>query len=137
MSDLRGKVALVTGGSIGIGRAVTLALAGAGADIAITYRTHEGQGVVRQAESLGRKALAFAVDVTQPEAVNRFVDEVVAKLGRLDIVVANAGGLVGRVPSTRCPTFTGAPWSTQISPAPSTWYGRACDIWATRVAESS
>jgi 3-oxoacyl-[acyl-carrier protein] reductase len=98
MSDLRDRVALVTGGGIGIGRATALALAAAGADIAITYRTHEGDGVVKAAANLGRRAFALPVDVTDAKSVNQFVDEVVARLGRLDIVVANAGGLIGRFP---------------------------------------
>jgi len=63
MSDLRDRVALVTGGGIGIGRATALALAAAGADIAITYRTHEGDGVVKAAANLGRRAFALPVDV--------------------------------------------------------------------------
>jgi 3-oxoacyl-[acyl-carrier protein] reductase len=98
MPDFRGRVALVTGGSIGIGRAIALALAEAGADVAITYRTHAGDQVAKELESHGRRALALAVDVTDPEAVDQFVDEVAAQLGPLDIVVANAGGLIGRVP---------------------------------------
>ena len=98
MADLRDRVGLVTGGGIGIGRATALALAAAGADIAITYRTHEGDGVVKAAANLGRRAFALPVDVTDAESVNQFVDEVVARLGRLDIVVANAGGLIGRFP---------------------------------------
>ena len=103
MPDFRGRVALVTGGSIGIGRAIALALAEAGADVAITYRTHAGDQVAKELESHGRRALALAVDVTDPEAVDQFVDEVAAQLGPLDIVVANAGGLIGRVPVATMP----------------------------------
>ncbi len=103
MADLRDHVALVTGGNIGIGRAIALALAACGADIAISYRTHGGDEVVKEAEALGRRALALPVDVTEAASVDQFVDEVVARLGRLDVVVANAGGLIGRVPVSTMP----------------------------------
>lgn len=103
MPDFRGRVAVVTGGSIGIGRAIALALAEAGADVAITYRTHAGDEVAKELESHGGRALARAVEVTDPEAVDGFVDEVAAQLGPLDIVVANAGGLIGRVPVATMP----------------------------------
>lgn len=88
----------MTGGGIGIGRAVALALAGEGAEVAITYRTHAGGEVIKEIECHGQRGMALSLDVTDPEAVERCIDEVAAELGHLDIVVANAGGLIGRVP---------------------------------------
>ena len=95
---LSGKVALVTGGAIGIGEGIAVALAEAGADVAVTFHRHPAERVERAVTSRGRRALAAAMDATDSAAVSRAVQETVRELGRLDIVVANAGGLLGRVP---------------------------------------
>ena len=95
--DLTGRTALVTGGNIGIGRAVAIALAEHGADVAITFMKHAGADTVEEIEGLGRKAMALQVDVTDSGGVNRAVETVAAAFGHIDILVANAGGLVGRV----------------------------------------
>ena len=91
--ELEGKVALVTGASRGIGRAVALELARAGAEVAVNYAASEGpaQEVVREIEALGRRALAVKFDVADPEAVARGVKEVEEAFGRIDILVNNAG----------------------------------------------
>jgi glucose 1-dehydrogenase len=89
---LSGKVALVTGGSSGIGRATALALAQEGADVAVNYFTlpESAQELARQIQALGRKALLFPVDVSSQDAVEEMVAETAAKLGRLDILVSSA-----------------------------------------------
>jgi len=96
--DLTGRRALVTGAGHGIGAAIALALAEAGADVVVHYGSSAAQAadVVQQIEALGRKAVAVGADVTSTIEVDRLVDEAVASLGGLEIVVCNAGHLVGR-----------------------------------------
>lgn len=97
---LDGKVALVTGGSRGIGAAVALRLAEDGADVALTYQNNAERAaqVVEQVKAVGRRALAVRADNADPDAVAGVVDEVAAEFGRLDILVNNAGiYLVGPV----------------------------------------
>ncbi|UAK30059.1 SDR family oxidoreductase [Nocardia asteroides] len=93
MSDLTGKVALVTGGSRGIGAAIARRLAAAGADVALTYQHAEGQAktVVGEVEALGRRALAIQADSADATAVRAAVDRAASELGGLDILVNNAG----------------------------------------------
>jgi 3-oxoacyl-[acyl-carrier protein] reductase len=93
MIALQGRTALVTGGSRGIGRAVVLMLARAGADVAISYRSRaaEGEAVAAEARALGRRAVAVAGDLADVAAAERMVAQVAEALGRLDIFVANAG----------------------------------------------
>ncbi|MCI4042400.1 3-oxoacyl-ACP reductase family protein [Streptomyces sp. TRM75563] len=93
MPQLAGKVALVTGGSRGIGAATALRLAEEGADVALTYvsAADKAQEVVKSIEALGRKGLAIQADSADPAAVVRSVEQAAAELGRLDILVNNAG----------------------------------------------
>jgi len=88
--DLTGKVAVVTGANTGIGQAIALALAGAGADVACVGRT-SAEETVAKARSMGRRAEIVSADLSTIEPVNRVVDETVDKLGGLDILVNNAG----------------------------------------------
>jgi 3-oxoacyl-[acyl-carrier protein] reductase len=94
--DLRGKVALVTGGSRGIGAAVAVALAEAGADVAINYRERAGaaEKIAKEIEAAGRRAIAVAADVSNSGAVAKMMERISAALGPIDILVNNAG--IGR-----------------------------------------
>ncbi|HEV2089116.1 MAG TPA: SDR family NAD(P)-dependent oxidoreductase [Cryptosporangiaceae bacterium] len=90
---LTGRTALVTGASRGIGRAIALAFADAGADVALSGRDLDALAEVQAAvEERGRKALLVPADVTDPDSVQAMVDTAIAGLGRLDVVVNNAGG---------------------------------------------
>lgn len=91
--DLAGKVALVTGGSMGIGKAAVLEFAKAGADVAFTYRSHQDEAmeIASTVESLGVKALALKADVADHGRVGQVVAETIGKLGGLDFLVNNAG----------------------------------------------
>jgi NAD(P)-dependent dehydrogenase (short-subunit alcohol dehydrogenase family) len=93
MSDLTGKVALVTGGSRGIGAGIARRLAGDGADVAVTYlqAKEQAQQVVDDAHAAGRRGLAILADAADPQAVGHAVEQTVAEPGRLDILVNNAG----------------------------------------------
>ena len=90
---LTGKIALVTGGGTGIGRAIALALAAQGATVAVVYRTSEAaaEEVVTQIVASGGRASALRGDVTQSDQVDSLVARVLADWGALDIVVNNAG----------------------------------------------
>jgi NAD(P)-dependent dehydrogenase (short-subunit alcohol dehydrogenase family) len=90
---LDGKVALVTGGSRGIGAATALRLAEDGADVALTYVHNAAQAaeVVEQIKNLGRRALAIRADSADAAAVSAAVSAAVAEFGRLDVLVNNAG----------------------------------------------
>jgi 3-oxoacyl-[acyl-carrier protein] reductase len=90
---LKGKVALVTGGGTGMGRAMCLKFASEGAGVAVNYfKSHrQAEEVAELARTLGVPALAIRADVSQDREARRLVDEAVAKLGRLDILVNNAG----------------------------------------------
>ena len=91
--DLTGRVALVTGAARGLGRAIALALAHAGADVALGLRdVNTGSGLAREIEAAGRRALPLQMDVTRLDQIFRAVDDAVAHFGRLDILVNNAGG---------------------------------------------
>src|SRR5579859_7298626 len=90
---LSGRVALVTGGAKRLGKAAALALAHAGADIAVTYRnsSKEVQSTVRDLEKIGVRSLAIGCDVTDPTQVSAGVKQAVTELGGLDILINNAG----------------------------------------------
>jgi NAD(P)-dependent dehydrogenase (short-subunit alcohol dehydrogenase family) len=92
MPELDGKVALVTGGSKGIGRAVALAFADAGADVALAARGPEAlEKAVREVEERGRRALGVPTDVADADQVDALVERTIGELGSLDVLVNNAG----------------------------------------------
>ena len=90
---LFGKVALVTGGSRGIGRAIVLTLAKAGADVAINYagNTAAAEETAEAVKAMGRKAIVLKGDVADTAVCEDMIKQAVAELGRLDILVNNAG----------------------------------------------
>jgi NAD(P)-dependent dehydrogenase (short-subunit alcohol dehydrogenase family) len=90
---LEGRAALVTGGGRGIGRGIALAMAEAGADVAITYRRDEeaASQTVAEIESMGRKAAAFRAEASDRDAIKAAVEGAIERLGKVDILVNNAG----------------------------------------------
>jgi NAD(P)-dependent dehydrogenase (short-subunit alcohol dehydrogenase family) len=92
MEPLHNKVAIVTGGSRGIGAATAVLLAKAGANVVINYYSSEKDAlnVLTEVESLGRKGKIVQADVRNPEDVKRLVDETVNEFGKVDILVNNA-----------------------------------------------
>ncbi len=90
--DLEGQVALVTGAARGLGRAIALALAEAGADVALGLRMidHDG-GLAEEIKAMGRRALSLQMDMTDLSQITRAIDDTVKHFGHLDILVNNAG----------------------------------------------
>ncbi len=101
MSDygLRGQRALVTGGASGIGRGIVEALAAHGVDVVLTYLSSDAgaRETVAVAQAHGVKAYALQADLTDEAAVNHVVSETQRLLGGIDILVTNAGGILGRI----------------------------------------
>jgi NAD(P)-dependent dehydrogenase (short-subunit alcohol dehydrogenase family) len=90
--DLPGKIALVTAASRGLGRAIALALAEAGADVALGLRdTTSDGGVTEEIAARGRRALPLQMDMTSPQQIRHAIDQTFQKFDRLDILVNNAG----------------------------------------------
>ena len=94
--DLTGQTALVTGAARGLGRAIALSLAEAGADVALGLRDASSDGgLAAEIRGLGRRALPLSMDVTDLAQSRAAIDAAVAEFGRLDILVNNAGGGIG------------------------------------------
>lgn len=93
MDSLKGKIALVTGGSRGIGAAVALSLGEAGADVVVNYRSRsaEAEKVRAGILKLGRRALMIRADVSQSDPVKKMVEQIERELGAVNILVNNAG----------------------------------------------
>jgi len=96
MEPLTGKIALVTGGGRGIGRAISFALARAGCDIAVNYREQRGDAdsAVEENQKLGRRAVAIQADVSRSADVTRLVRDAESQLGPIEILVNNAGKIL-------------------------------------------
>jgi NAD(P)-dependent dehydrogenase (short-subunit alcohol dehydrogenase family) len=96
--DLNGQVALVTGAARGLGHAISLALANAGADVALGLRdVKAGNELASEIEKLGHRALPLQMDVAHLDQISRAVDDTLKRFGRLDILVNNAGGGVSNL----------------------------------------
>ena len=90
--DLNGRVALVTGAARGLGRAISLALANAGADVILGLRDGTtAEDLAEQIESMGRRALRVQMDVTDLRQIAAAIDEAVSRFERIDILINNAG----------------------------------------------
>jgi NAD(P)-dependent dehydrogenase (short-subunit alcohol dehydrogenase family) len=109
---LEGKVALVTGGGRDVGRQISLALAQAGAIVAINYNqsANEAQAVAQEIKQAGGQAKAYCANVADYEAVTVMVDSIVADFGRIDVLVNNAGVVI----SERFVNTTPEQWKKQI-----------------------
>lgn len=96
--DMMGKVAVVTGGGIGIGYEIARELSRRGARVVVTYRSHrpDREALELLRSSAGESALAVACDATDPDDVLALYAQVAAEYGTLDVLVNNAGGLIGR-----------------------------------------
>lgn len=113
--SLQGKVALVTGGSGGLGRVHSIVLAEKGADVALTYNRNQAkaQDVVRDIEAMGRKAMALKMDLADETSVNEGVRRVKEELGPVDILVNNAAaGIVRAVTIT---DMTKEDWDADVA----------------------
>src|ERR1700751_5515178 len=90
--DLTGQVSLVTGAARGLGRSISLALAHAGADVALGLRdVTTGGELAREIEAMGRHVLPLQMDMTHLDQITRAVDDAARHFGRLDVLVNNAG----------------------------------------------
>jgi 3-oxoacyl-[acyl-carrier protein] reductase len=105
-SDLSGRVALVTGAAVGIGRAIALVLGGAGAFVGIHYHTseREAEGTLIALRECGASGMLLKADLTVEEQAKATVDRLAAEAGRLDILVNNAGSPLRRARIEDCPT---------------------------------
>ena len=107
---LDGKVALVTGASTGLGQAIAVALAEAGADVACHGNTHAPDGTCEAITAIGRAAFALTGDLSNPQTPRQLIVETIEHFGRLDILVNNAG-TIRRAPATE---YSEEDWATVI-----------------------
>lgn len=106
MGELDGQVGLVTAGAQGIGRAIALKLAGAGADIVITMRKRVAEDpLAREVAAMGKRALSLEMDVTDRTSIERTVEKAVGQFGKVDILVNNAGVREDGLGKTTAQTF--------------------------------
>lgn len=116
-TGLAGKVALVTGGSSGIGRAAALRLGREGATVAVTYHTDEvaGRGCAAEIDSTGARAAAFPFDLTAAGAAAELVRQITARFGAIDVVVNSAGGRDRNAPwGSRFEDFPQPQWRAML-----------------------
>ncbi|MEM7136598.1 MAG: 3-oxoacyl-ACP reductase family protein [Myxococcota bacterium] len=119
MFDLAGKIAVVTGGSRGIGRASGLALAEAGAHVVVNYRSNEGAAndTVAAIEQAGGSAESSQFDVADPAEVERAIKQVVEAHGKIDILVNNAGISIDQLLLRVTPEDLATTWATNVNGA--------------------
>ena len=119
MFDLAGKVAIVTGGSRGLGRAASVALAETGAHILVNYRSNEDAAneTVRRIEEVGGSGEALAFDVADPESVDSAVKDAVKRHDRLDILVNNAGIAIDQLLLRVTEKDLAMTWATNVNGA--------------------
>ena len=121
-----GKVAIVTGAGRGIGKAIALTLAEAGADITVVARTREQiEQTAEEIRQLGRKALTLPIDVTQEDQVKEVVEQTLSQFGQIDILVNNAGIAIRKpivlAPGVEMPGWTGTGGSRDEQLTPQEW----------------
>jgi 3-oxoacyl-[acyl-carrier protein] reductase len=138
MGNLKGKRALITGGGQGLGYAITEQLLAAGADVAIHYFSSEtgARELKQRAESLGRRAESFRADLTCESEAVALVQAAAGFLGGLDVLVNNAGDLVGRRPLEEIET---AFWEQvlAVNVTSMMWVTRAAVPWLLRADQAS
>jgi len=124
--DLAGKIAIVTGGSRGIGRATSIALAQAGALVLVNYRSNEeaARETVRVIEKAGGQAELVAFDVADPDSVDRSIKEAVTRHGRIDILVNNAGISIDQLLLRVSAKDLAMTWATNVNGA--VYCAKAC-----------
>ena len=136
--SVAGKVAIVTGGGRGIGKAIALVLAEAGADVAVVARTAEQvEQVAAEIRRLGRKTLAMPMDVTNGDQVNEVVARTVSEFGKIDILVNSAGISSGMRPVVFIPGIKFPGWELAgdqwDKPITLEWWHRVMDTNLTSV----
>ncbi len=126
MFDLAGKIAIVTGGSRGIGRATCIALAQAGALVLVNYRTNEeaARETVRVIEEASGQAELVAFDVADPDSVDRSIKEALTRHGRIDILVNNAGISIDQLLLRVSAKDLAMTWATNVNGA--VYCAKAC-----------
>lgn len=106
--ELSGKIVLVTGAARRLGRTIALTLAAEGADVVLHVHTSSGEALAREIAALGRQAWVIGADLSRPMEAQRLSEVVLARVGRVDILVNNAAVFF----PTRLPTLSGSLWRT-------------------------
>jgi len=132
VADLSGRCAVVVGGTAGIGKAIALALAAAGADVVASSRSPEGTDATSaEIQALGRRTVSLCSDVTDQSSLQRLHDSVIEAFGRVDILV-NSAGITRRVPTLECEEQT---WRS-IMDVNLNGTLRACQVFGKRMMEA-